>query len=213
MTLVIILFLLIVAISFLLAYRSMKDFREIPKGDQYSLFLIRQPHSLNKDLLEQLWNDSLQEGQILSLERLFKGRSSALVVFGSKRILTKYTNLLNLVELEDYTNCDQQSLTIWEIRIKDPTKLENASIFLNFPHLQESEQVFWQLVLQAKRGADKIFSGQLRAVVLTPDTKRRRQLTTSLQDLNGAILLKVPRPFSLSKMFEFYQKRSLESKQ
>lgn len=109
MVLWIVLFILVLAISFILALKSMTDYQEVPKGDN-GLFLIRQTKQL-KDLLDASTN--------IVLERLFKGKQAALVVFGPRQIVEKYKNHLDLVELEDYTNVDKDQVVAWEIGIKE----------------------------------------------------------------------------------------------
>lgn len=154
------LFFIIIAISFLLAYQSMKDFAEKPSalGKDYSLFLIRNPQALSIKLLEELHALTLKTGHIITLERLFKGPKSAVVIFGPKSILDNYPDL-NLLELEDYTNIPETDIIAWEVGTKDPVlfHFEPVSVFKQLPKLNESQQFWWQLTLRGSK--DKLWPG------------------------------------------------------
>src|SRR3989338_11196841 len=100
MILWVVLFVLVVTISFVLAAKSMRDFTEVAhKGEEYSLFLIRQNTGLNVQLLNSIHDNLLSSGSIISFERLVKGQKSALAVFGPKKLLMSYKDFLNLLEL------------------------------------------------------------------------------------------------------------------
>lgn len=207
------LFLLVVAISFVLAYQSMSDFQEIPSFAQYGLFLIREPSQLTPHLMESLHEAMVKEDLIVSLERLFKGSQSTLVIFGPRQILAQYAQILHLLELEDYTQVHKEYLA-WEVGVKNshlPSAARWDGLFEKFPLLSDAEQFFWQINLQAKKHQPphpKVFIGQIRAVLLSQDTKRRQALAESLQNLLTPHFIKIPRPLSSQKLMEFYQQRS-----
>ncbi len=151
------LFALVVAISFVLALQSMHDYHEFPQysGSDYGLFLIRNTAGLTTSVLDSIHNRILQNGLIVSLERLFKGTQSALVIFGPKEILTNFSSQLNLLELEDYTHVDREHVSAWEVGVKasqfPPDQAQKIdSFFDSFPMLSEAEQFWWQLTLQAQ---------------------------------------------------------------
>lgn len=211
MTLWFILFGCIVAVSFVLALRSMADFEENPqeKKDHYGLFLIRNPIALNVSLLDSLHERIIKMGLIISLERLIKGRESALVIFGPKEVLRHFVSVLNLLELEDYTRNLNDQISAWEMGLKSPDKEVIENSFESFPLLEKDEQFWWQIVLLAKEdGGDKYFESQIRAVVLCSDDRRRVKLASILQNSNAGRLIKVPKPFTSLQIFEFYRKRS-----
>lgn len=200
----IILFAVIIFISFLLALRSMADFEESPteKKQQYGLYLIRNSQALNKGILDSIHGLILKDGLLISLERLIKGGESALVVYGPQEILRNF-EVLNLLELEDYTEIDPTTLQAWEIGVRKQEKIKSIdSFFKSLPRLSGNEQLWWQLVLKAENypGEDKFFQGQIRLVTSSamPELK------------NGAagILTKVPKPFTKEQVIGFYQKRS-----
>lgn len=92
------LFFIIIGVSAYFAYLSMKDFYELPEGRVYGLFLLRNPNALNLGNLNKL--QSL--GIILSIERLYRGSKSALVLYAPKETIAKFPDLKPL-ELEDYS--------------------------------------------------------------------------------------------------------------
>lgn len=201
----IILFAVIVFISFLLAIRSMADFEESPteKKHQYGLFLIRNSQSFNKAVLDSVHKLILKEGLLISLERLIKGGESALVVYGPQTILNNYFEVLNLLELEDYTGIDQVTLQAWEIGVRKQEKIESIdSFFKSLPRLSGNEQLWWQLVLKAENypGEEKFFQGQIRLVTSSASPELKNPTA------NG--LTKVPKPFTKEQVIGFYQKRS-----
>lgn len=214
MILWIVLFLLIVAISFVLAYRSMKDYQEIPHQSQveYGLFLVRRPENFNQDFLDRLSKLLVKEGLIVSFERLFKGSQAALTVYGPKKVLEEFIGELNLLELEDYiSSLDQNHLSVWEMGVKENTKpktLNIENIFTDLARLGNEDQFFWQVVLGPKQKG-KLFTSQIRAVVYSKDPQKRQELIPVLQNIASSELLKVPSPFTSEQMMGFFKSRSL----
>lgn len=216
MALWLILFILVIGISFLLALRSMIDYQEIPQQTkvEYGLFLIRQIESFDTDILNVI-KDRLHTDQlIISIERLIKGSQAALTVFGPKKILADFIDKLNLLELEDYTtNWAGKEVSTWEIGVKDPQKLRHEdfdNIFKNLPELAEEDQFFLQVVLSPKGKQDNVpFQTQIRVAFFAEDSQRKGILAPILHNLNAGGLIKVPRPFSADQMKAFYRSRSL----
>lgn len=208
------LFLLILGISFVLAYRSMKDYQEIPAGAkvEYGLYLIRRMENLNANFLNSIGKLLLDGGLIISLERLFKGNQTALTIYGPKKILEGFASALNLLELEDYTlDCDSKDVSIWEMGIGSGG-LQNFdnSVFESLSELGGEDQFFWQIILSVKKSKEEVsFQTQIRAVIYSKDPVRRKMLTSLLQELKLGGLTKVPKPFSSEQMLIFYHLRSL----
>lgn len=202
------LFLIVVAISFILAFRSMRDFQEIPheSKEEYGLFLIRQTHNFNTEVLDSILKHLYAKGLILSIERLFKGSQSALTLFGPKTVLHKFSSQLDLLELEDYaSNLDNNHVSVWEMGVRGTDKSNPDSvnnIFDEFPKLEEEDQFFWQVI----PGKDQT---QIRAAIYTKDPVRRNMLLSLLQNLKLGGLVKLPKPFSNEQMMSFYRLRSL----
>lgn len=202
-----ILFLLIILISLLLTYLSMKDFEEGPEdfGPDNGLFLIRKQHPLTIELLDYIIKVLKKKSVIISLERLFKGGESALCLYGPKKAISKLTKALDLIELEDYT--DAVDIAIWQMGTKTLNHKMTKSFFSDFPKLEDGEQVWFQMVLQpASRGEH--FRCQIRGVIVSGDARRKKQLALVLQVPRNN-LLKVPMPFSTLQMMDFYKKRSI----
>lgn len=214
MILWIILFLLIVAISFVLAYRSMKDYSEIPKASkvEYGLFLIRQTENFTASALDSIGELMLEAGLIISIERLFKGTQAALTIYGPKIILDKFTPNLNLLELEDYASrLESKDISIWEVGLRDQKGyLGGPNIFQNLSQLGQEDQFFWQVVLGSRKEKGSIsFQTQIRAALFCKDPSRKKVLTSSLQELKPGELTKIPKPFSTEQMMDFFKMRSL----
>lgn len=202
------LFLIIIGISFVLAFQSMKDYSEIPKQrrEEYGLFLIRRIENFNDNILESIRKLISEQGLIISFERLLKGSQAALVIFGPKTILEQFGASLDLLELEDYTErLDSKEMVIWEVGTRHTSNLDletTSSIFEALPVLGEEDQFFWQVVI----GGTQI---QIRAALYCQDPLRRKTLAQSLQNLKFGKLVKVPRPYGTAQMLTFYKERML----
>lgn len=191
MILWLVLFVLVIAISFILAIRSMRDYQEIPPQEKYGLFLVRKPQALAIIL------NALNPGLFISLERLFKGSQSTLVMFAPVNLGIRYKTELDLLELEDYTNVPVSQISAWEVGIKEKGKL-----FEGMPPFSETEQFWWQVTFSS------LFQPQIRAVLIAQH--RRDTLANVLQKLAPGRLVKLPKAYSNETMLEFYQKRSFK---
>lgn len=201
------LFLLVIAVSLVLALRSMRDYQEIPQKStaDYALFLIRQTENFNSNTLDSIRKLLRHTGLIISMERLFKGSQAALTIFGPKKILDQFIDELNLLELEDYASVlDSRHVSAWEVGVRDGAAFKKDAlnnIFNNFPPLESDDQFFWQVVLGTHQA-------QIRAVLYSKNPIRRKTLAPRLQNLSGG-LIKIPKPFSSEQMMDFYRLRSL----
>jgi len=185
-----ILFFIILFISLVLAYLSMKDYQEIPKLEkEYSTYLIRKPDFLTTQTLSNILD--LNRGKLIALERLFKGKSNALVIFGPKILKERFSDLLGLLELEDYTG-ERNLFTAWEVIKKEEIK---NSIFAKFPAILENEKFYWQVLISGD-------SGQIRAAY-----SGRNELIPELETFAQPGLTKIPRPMSSSQIFNLYKQR------
>lgn len=199
MILWIILFVLVLLISYILASRSMRDFTFVLASADYSLFLIRNVRGLSEHLLKLIHQDLQKTSLAVSFERLFKGSESALVIVGPSKILTKYTHSLNLLELEDYTNVDKDIVAGWEVGIKNNPQIDDTP--KSVPILDESEHFWWQVTLW-KGGT------HIRCLVVSADDAKRKNLTHTLPYFPSSRLTKLPKAFSNEQLFEAYKKRS-----
>ncbi|MDO8573936.1 MAG: hypothetical protein Q7R77_04250 [Candidatus Daviesbacteria bacterium] len=214
MILWLVLFFIVIAISFVLAWQSMRDYREMPlkSKEEYALFLIRSTENLTAKTLSDIREHIVKDGLIISFERLFKGKRAALTIFGPKWVLKKFTDSLALLELEDYSlKLNDTDVHLWEMGSKSKDLKEQISpeIFKNLPSLGEEEQFLWQVVLGAKGDKLPVFQSQIRAAVYAKDSARRRDLVQLFQNISTGELIKVPKPFSHEQMMSFYRLRSL----
>lgn len=199
-----VLFFIILSISFILAYFSMKDYQEVPSGESdYGVYLLRKPQFLTTQILSAILK--LSKGKIVSLERLFKGETSALVIFGPRNSLERhFGEILGLLELEDYTKVSGEFMS-WEFGKKAP--LQNLTPFNNFPRLLPNEHFWWQINILSNERESGNYSGQLRAVLISPDKERLDSLVSKFQESIGGFLVKLPTPFTSSQILEFYRQR------
>lgn len=214
-----ILFFLVVAIAFVLAYQSMGDYTEHPfsSGKPYSLYLIQNPQALTEELFLKLYEQSLSLGAVLSLERLFKGQKKALVIFGPASLIGPLSNTLGIVELEDYSESNiPENILAWEVSFKKDHLKEqvlNQSLLAELPELRPTEQFWWQLVLKPQKNLAGSFQAALRAVFLTEDKKRVKELESTLFKIGSdSGLTMVPQVYSSSQMLSFYRQRTLPPK-
>lgn len=210
------LFLLVVGISLLLAFRSMKDYQEVPQSQkvEYGLFLIRQPQEFNASFLDALKELMFKDKLIISAERLFKGTQAALTIFGPKSLLNQFAQKLNLLELEDYTsNLNSEETSVWELGVKGAQKFEDIqieNIFQDLPNMEPDDQFYWQVVLEAVKTKGSLsFDSQIRAALFVKDPIRRKSLLTLFQGLKMGGLIKVPKPFGTQQMLNFFKSRTL----
>lgn len=204
----ILLFILVVVVSFLLAYLSMRNFQEAPtsQNGDYGLFLIRKTLNVTPLLLADFHQQMVKGNFIISFERLFKGHQSTLVMFAPRKLIQNYVSTLDLVELEDYTNVDSQKVLVHQMGTKQKGQMGNLNNFFEeFPMLNVDEFIWWQLIFHAKQ--DGTFEILPRAAFFTKDKVRLFELGKSFQNLAG-FLHKLPKPYTLEQMLKFYKNRS-----
>lgn len=198
MILLIILFILVVLISFFLAMYSMRDFLVKPNSKlEYGIFLVRNLNNFNLEILGSILEESQKQNVLVSFERLFKDADSALVIFAPKALILKYTDLLNLLELEDYAVLDLDFASVFEIGLKSSQDLR-----VNLPKLNKDERIWIQLVTKGEVGGKATY--QMRAVIYSAN----KNLAVEFQDNFKNILPKIPKPYSKKQFFEFYKARS-----
>lgn len=203
-----ILFILIILISISLAYSSMKDFAQSPEDFEADniLFLVRKPLLLTPQIISSLYQAIQKKDLIISLERLFKGKQSALVIYGPRSQLEPLKSTLDLLELEDYIEGKNQ-ISSWDVGFKKSKTLKTRSLFASFPILKGEEQVWYQMVLKAQKKKIGQFGAQLRVVVLAQSLQRRERLLKAL--LVRSHLVVIPTPYANLQRLEFYKKRSV----
>lgn len=186
----------------------MRNYHEpvlVSKGN--GLFLIRKTANLSLEFLNSLWN--FLDVNLLSLERLFKGGESALLIYGPKDLLKKYQTHLDLLELEDYIPKQDQLLNIWEFGIQgDLSQQEN--IYETLPTLLGNEQFWLQIIL----GKDKeygVFHSTIRAALYSRKINLMVDAINKLQNLS-ANLYKLPKVNSNKQLLVSYRARDIGQK-
>jgi hypothetical protein len=222
----IILFIIVIVISFILAYRSMKDFKEIPitPNLEYGLFLVKNTALFNLAYLSRIHKFITEQKSIISFERLLKGEESVLVIFGPKNILTSFPEL-ELMELEDFLlpvsspqNFDDpnkvsvnQTMGFQISSKQDPKKsLIVAPDFLKNLSLGENQRLFWQVVVSGLK-EDSNFQVTLRALVNEPNAGTRAELAKKISAhiVEKTELNLSQRDETTSKVFDDFKKRAL----
>lgn len=208
-----ILFFLVLSISFVLALRSMNDYQELPwsKTSAYALFLIRKPLFLTAEVLKNLHEKLLPEKMLLSLERLGRGARVAVVVYGPEAILHPLKDVLGLLELEDYSQKiagREAGAAVWEMGLKSSLQELTEGEAVDFPVPEEKEEIFWQLVLSPQKNGS--FKAVARALVLADNHAQAQFLEEKvIKSLAPKGLAVLPQPYSADQRFKVYQQRSI----
>lgn len=214
--------MLILAVSFVLAFRSMGDYYERAANfsASYSLYLIGKPDQLNIEIIGRLHEAMLRQNLIISFERLFRGDKRALVVFGPVLVLQPFMETLGLSELEDYSRRIESGKTetipfmsAWEVGVKGsaPPEIVINNLRSYIPQLEDNEEFWWQLVMQpaGKMGLMN-FQAIIRAVLLVGNQSRAKILQKDLLEIGGeAGLTQLPQAYSTARLVKFYQDRAL----
>jgi hypothetical protein len=209
----------IIIISFLLALRSMRNYQEIPPARfSYGLYLICNSDQLQNGVLNKLYAFGLESNAQISIEKLFKGGESAIVIYAPHNI-GQFVPELELLEIEDYLEREAKSgnkkasvdeVIVWSLQPKSEVELEIPPDFLKDFPLEQNQQLFWQLVLASYR-KEHHFQVNIRVMVADHDTHQRIELAKNVdQYLEKTVNLhKKETNQSISLLFDRYQKRAL----
>lgn len=215
----IILFFAVLIASFILALRSMGDYQEHPLalGLEYSLFLIQDPTKFSPEILHNLHEEASKSNTIISLEKLFKGSKTALVIFAPKELINKFSTTLDFIELEDYSLTETSNFKIWEIGSKNLShKLLKRDFFIELPKLKQEEQLWWQIILKPQSGShrcrekDLYFQSIIRAVLIATDKAHEQEVTELLFIKGKELGLNIlPQANSSAELLKSYRQRIL----
>ncbi len=214
------LFFIIILISSVLAFRSMRDYEEFPESSSLnSVFFIGNTANFTVETLNKIHKFLLSEKQFFSLERLYRGKEKVLVIYGS-RGLKDHLPELNLVELEDYIDGEgvsvNQSLT-WLIEAKNnPKKTLHIGEGLKNLEIGKEQKFFIQIVcMSLTNQSESIFQATLRIMVIENDPSTRIQLAKKVDQAftQATGLHKHEDDFPEIKKFESFKQRSLIPKE
>lgn len=219
----IVFFLLIILVSSVLAYRSMKDYEEIPDAlTLNALFYVSSPSNIDKAL--STLHRKFSGQKFFSLERLVKEDERAIVLF-AERGMKKDFEELGLVEIEDYltswdglsrhekqTSVDETISWLLDPKTDSKSLLQVKDEFRDLK-VKSGQKVFFQMVLMPT--GDSQFQSTLRVMVADPDPVGRVQLAKDVNLLisNSIGLNKHVDGFSESKKFESFKQRTLVPKE
>ncbi len=221
---------IVLAVSFFLALRSMKDFKDTHVSHiPYTLYLVRNPHQLSLETLAKIHQLILDLNGIISFERLIKGEDKVLVIYCPTSLKDQLPELA-LLELEDYlepitvqtplpNKTSLNQILGWTIASKNNTKkvLTIKTEFLNLLDLRDSQKFFLQIVCQPiinkKSDPESAKFGEyqttMRVLVADPNPNDRvelaKKMDQALFDATG--LIKQAREQPNQTIYEEYIKR------
>lgn len=211
----IILFLLVILISFILALRSMRHYRERPVnlGVNFGLYLIQNPVGLTGELINSLALEIGPKGAVLSFERLFKGQRRALLVYGPANLLSTQSTQLGLLELEEYTNKPGPYSLAFEVgeRVNSKFNPQGFHLMTEGFELADNEQIWWQVVTKPQTNSSEVvFNSIIRVVIQAGEESRLSQIQARLLlNIAEANLTRLPRTQSSTKTLEYYSDRAV----
>lgn len=206
------LFFIVLAVSLILALRSMRNFKEFPAESKldYTLYLIKNEGMVAAEFLTEFFRQTHKDypDLMISLERLFKGSQKALVVFAPRNLIQPYTDNLGLVELEDYSLKEYGQFLVWDMGSKEEI-INLGNVLSGVPilsKLRPAEQVWWQVVIKPKQSGDNNFKINIREVVWGETNKDVQDLQNDLTKIDGLLLL--PDPSTSEAKLKLYRERA-----
>lgn len=226
----IVLFFIIILISAILAFRSMKDYEEFPENQSLNaLFFVANTQNFTEETVGKLHEVFFDRKQFFSLERLNKGKERALVIFGPRDIPEILPDL-NLIEIEDYladpntlgysdiekkVGVNQTLTWLIEPPVNDKKPLHVGMEIKNLV-LGDNQKFFIQLVcIPEEKRADSSFQSTLRIMVVDEDPIERVVLAKDLKQVwKTSTGLNIHEDnFPEQKKFESFKQRSLIPKE
>lgn len=209
----------------------MKGYQELPPQNfEHSLFLINNPQLLNEDNIKKIYNYSLNNELIFSIEKLYKGKDKAVILFGP----TAFARALDetkITELEDYllpkTYTPQNLNELKAVNINStlswtliPDRNSKNKIILkdNFAAIDgisENERVFIQFVLAPVKSVNLVFQTTIRVMVVSDDPNKRVELAKKIdgQIKSSSNLVRKESGNSISQTFDSFKLRTLIPKE
>jgi hypothetical protein len=208
----VLIFAIVILVSFVLAWKSMKDFQEIPSDNlTYGLFLIRRKESIDIDFLLRLHQRIASLKSHFSLERLFHGLEEAAVIYLPTVLVEEFPNL-QLLELENYLP-NKDLTTSWVTAAKSQSDFNVKEGFLKNLNLEPNQQFFSQIVADAS--SDGNFQVTMRNMVVEPDPVKKIDLAKRIEQniFENSGLTRAEASKSPGLIYEDFLKRGLIPKQ
>lgn len=220
------LFLIIILVSAVLAFRSMKDYEEFPESLSLNApFFVGDPQNFTEGSLKKLHKAFVKGKQFFSIERLNKGRERALVIFGPKDI-AEILPELNLIEIEDYlvdtnileydntskkVNVNQTITWVIEPKVNDKKPIHVNGGIRNLG-LGENQKFFIQIVsIPEENKSPEGFQSTIRVMVVDNDPMEKIVLAKKLKqswETDTGLNMREDN-FPEQKKFESFKQRSL----
>jgi len=214
-----IIILAIIVVSFFLALRSMRTYKEVPTTKvPYGLFLIKNEQLLLENgVMNKIYDFCLESNAIISLERLFNGNEKALVLYAPQNV-GQFVPELSLLEIEDYLlkapKTPQKKVLIdeavvWSIKPKNEANITVKPSFLKELHLEQSQNFFWQIIMVASKQKFH-FQVNIRAAIVESDVNKKVELAKLINKHiaeESSLERNSQSSDSIGLLFEEYQKR------
>lgn len=210
-----IIFGIIIAISFVLAYKSMLDYRQKPVNNiLHSIFLVQNPAIVHADFMKKLFHLVDGDKYFVAFEVLYKGSDKALVFYGPRNLQTTLSEA-KLLEIEDYQGqLEFDKVDLFEVSVKgsDVEYVQQDGVFDDLG-LKPEEKFFWQVVLspETNSNADPTFQATIRALIYAENATRKAEIRKIVEDrIAERTNLTIHRSsLTLDRLFNAYQHRSL----
>lgn len=205
--------ILIIVIALFLAYRSMRDYRQLPQaGVEHGLYLVQNPGAVNPSLFRKIGQLMTSPEVLMSLEVVVKGSDKALVIYGPKQLVAQLPEA-NLLEIEDYqAGLAPEKTEILELNVRQKAGdyINTANLFADLG-LSEDERFGWQMVIQPTDPPQPIWQATVRIFIWSATAQRqaeiRQQITARLTEQTKFEIQSSK--LSLSQLLKVYAKRSL----
>lgn len=206
--------IIIIAISLYLAYRSMKDYQEVPISNiTYSLYLLRNKQQLTLPVLNNLYKEAKELNAHFSFEVITKGEEQAYLLW-MPIVLKNNFSILNLVELEDYLSTFGVDSTIafvgYLVDKKNPLIIYNLAESIKTLNLVPEQRICVQIVCLPLEKSSYHFQVTLRVIIFDKDPNSRIELSKKVQDIfksTGKLVLD-RKDETTAKIFKDYLNRS-----
>ncbi len=204
----------IIAISLYLAFRSMKDYQEVPISNiTYSLYLIRNKQQFNLPIVNNLYKETEKLNAHFSFEVITKGEEQVHLLW-MPIVLKNNFATLDLIELEDYLSLSGVDSSIAFVGYlkdkKNPLGLNNLAESVKGLNLTPEQRISLQMVCLPLEKNSFHFQVTLRVIIVDRDPNSRIELSKKLQDIfhsSGKLVLD-RKEETTAKIFNDYLKRS-----
>lgn len=204
----------IVAVSLYLAFRSMRDYKEVSVSNlSYSLYIIRNRNQLTLPVLNNLYRQVKDLNAHFSFEIISKGEEQAYLLW-MPIVLKNNLSILDLMELEDYLSPSFINSSIAFVGLlldkKKPLVLNNLGGSIRALNLTPEQKISLQIVCFPIEKSSYHFQVTFRVIVVDMDPNSKVELSKRVQDIFGSSgkLILGRKDETTAKIFNDYLDRS-----